>query len=77
VASGLLGGEAEEGGGALVPVVGSAQMRSTAVSSGAWRRPSGKREERRYVPYRFDCDGERSDSGEYTAVSYSVVIDYG
>jgi hypothetical protein len=27
--------------------------------------------------YRFDCDGERRDSGEYTAVSDSVVMDYG
>jgi hypothetical protein len=34
VASGLLSGEAEEGGGALVLVVGGAQVRSTAVSSG-------------------------------------------
>jgi hypothetical protein len=45
VASGLLSGEAK-GGGTLVPVVVGAQVRSTAVPSGAWRRSSGKREER-------------------------------
>jgi hypothetical protein len=44
--SGLLSGEAEEGGGALVPVVGGAQVRSTAVPNDALWRPSGKREER-------------------------------
>jgi hypothetical protein len=49
VASGLLSGDAEEGGGVLVLVVGGAQVRSTAVSSGAWWRPLGKREERREI----------------------------
>jgi hypothetical protein len=35
--SGLMSGEAEEGGGTLVPVGGGAQVRSMRVSSGGHR----------------------------------------
>jgi hypothetical protein len=69
VASGLLSREAEEGGGGLVLV------RSTVVPSGARRRPSGKREERREisVSIRFRWGKEGFD---LLYVSHSVVMDY-
>jgi hypothetical protein len=76
VASGLLSGEAEEGGGALVPVVGSAQVRSTGSVQRRLTAAVGEERGEAIRSISIRLRWERWDSDEYTVASHSVVMDY-